>query len=947
MALKFLQEVAAFISSKYKGNYKDLVIIVPNRRAGLFLEKYLLSVTNKTTWAPRFFSIEDYIFEVLGFTKASSTDLVFELYEIYLKQNPVEKQSFDDFSNWGPRLINDFNDIDSYLSDFEVVFNFLSEARNLQKWNLDRPQLTEIESNYLKFYGQLKTYYLEFKAKLKKNSTAYPGMAIRMLVTDIKQYKMLGENFVIAGFNALSKAEEKLFKYLVSEYKAQIFWDVDNHYLTDFKQEAGKQIRKNLNDEQLKGNVIISNGFNTKKSISVNGVSGNYGMIKYAGKILEDLMSSKDFNPNDTAIILPDPDILFALLNSLPKNIKEMNITMSFPYKKSEAYDLIIRIIDLYDSASRINKSYSNSNTILLHHKALQKLINSPLFKQAYGQSLQRFIYKIKSENLNLITFNEAENIANQAGIKEDNPWAVLKTDSLDAISILNKISLFLELIQKNYSIESLSKELLILNHNIIKQLLQKVENHNVIQNLSTLKKLFKTLTSIKGIPFEGKPLAGLQIMGVLETRALDFKNIIYLSFNEGIFPQSSQFKSFILPEIRREYGLPMPLDDDAIMAYHFYRSIQKAENVTLIYNTISGKFGGGEMSRFAMQLTYELKKNHPEITLKENAINLPTPLQQQPSPIIIEKTQDIMDNLLLLGTASDKGFSPTSLTTYIACSLKFYFSKILKIKAQEEIEEELAVNTRGSAIHGTLEILYENEIKGLNKFDKEFYQRSLENYSSILDAQYKKYFKKGDTDHGYNLLFKTLDNKMIHNFLTAEIQNSMGITEVKCEEKLEHFFPLKSDGNTIKIRIHGLADRIDLHHGLRRIIDYKTGKVKSSDLNLDKGRSKEDKWENMFLKNSHPKAFQLLTYALIYNRMNGVNTPIIPIIAGLKAKDIYFHLKINESDIINEDILNTFEDDLLLLIQKIYDREIPFSQTEDLKTCKYCDYKTICNRDG
>ena len=942
MAKKFLQEVAEFISATYKNNYKDLVVIIPNRRAALFLEKYLKSLTTKTTWAPGFFSIEDFIFETTGYTKASSTDLVFELYEVYLKHNPKEQQSFDDFSTWGPRLIRDFNDIDAYLTDYEVVFNFLNEARNLQRWNLDRPQLTNLENNYIKFYGHLKTYYTDFKSRLRKLNLAYPGMAARELVSGFDKYNFDKNKYIIAGFNALTKAEENLFEYLVIQNKADIFWDADSYYLDDYKQEAGKFIRKNISNNHFQGKKIITKGFEENKEISIDGLTGDYAMIKYAGNILEEYSRKADFDPNDTAIILPDEELLFPLLNSLPSAIKEMNITMSYPFKKSEAYELIIRLMELYNSAARIQKTGHNSNDIFIYHKTVIKLLNTSLFKQIYGQGINLFLQRIKAENLTLISFRQAEELANETGMKDKNPWEILKTDTLDSKSVLENISSFLDFIEIQPQIKGLGHELLLLNQSIINQLLKKIENHDIIENISTLRNLYKTLTSLKGIPFEGKPLAGLQIMGVLETRALDFKNIIYLSFNEGVFPNSTQYRSFILPEIRREYGLPMPMDDDAIMAYHFYRSIQRAENVALIYNTIAGNMGGGEVSRFAMQLSHELKEYSTNLNLKENIIRLPNPEKHHIPVISINKTEKIITQLKEMVI---KGFSPTTLTNYMGCSLRFYFSKILGIKTPDEVEEEMAVNTRGNVIHKTLEIIYENEALGNNKFDETFFINALKNFPEILNAQYRKYFKKGDTEHGYNLLLKSLDNRMIKNFLKAEMKNSLGINDVTLEMQIEYSLPIDIGNEKLSIRIFGLADRVDIHRETRRIIDYKTGKIAASELKLD-GKNSEEKWENMFTKNSFPKAFQLLCYSLIYNRMHNSDLPVKPIIAGLKTKDIYYYLVVNDSEMIDKEVLNRFENDLIKLIQEIYNKDALFSQTDDKKVCKYCDYKTICNRD-
>jgi ATP-dependent helicase/DNAse subunit B len=321
----------------------------------------------------------------------------------------------------------------------------------------------------------------------------------------------------------------------------------------------------------------------------------------------------------------------------------------------------------------------------------------------------------------------------------------------------------------------------------------------------------------------------------------------------------------------------------------------------------------------------------------------MPPPVNTKSEPLIIDKTDEIYEKLLETGTGENKGFSPSSLSTYLSCSLKFYFSKILKISLPDEMEEEIAQNTRGSIIHDVLEEIYKTEAAGRNKFDDTFFDNALKNYNEILDRKYKKHYKKGDTEHGNNLLLKKLDSRMIEGFLNYDKKFSNGITGVICEQKLKTTLPVETRDGIKEITIKGYADRIDVLNGEKRIIDYKTGKAEAKDLNI--GDVGGENWEELFAGNKYSKAFQLLTYALIYTLQTGNGSPVTPMIAALKTKNIYFKLKINDDSRVDSEILDNFKAGLIDLLTEIYDKDIPFGQTDDIKQCTYCDYVNICNR--
>ncbi len=953
MAKKFLEEIADFILDKYKGNFEELTIILPNRRAGLFLEKYLQEKIDKPSWAPKLNSIDDFVFEITKYDKASSTDLIFELYEIYLSFEKESARSFEDFGSWGPKLLNDFNDIDMYLADYKVIFTYLKEARNLQKWNLDRPNISALEDNYLKFYHSLLIYYVKFKDRLKSLNIAYSGMAIRDLVESPLNYDFTSNKFLIAGFNALSTAEVKLFEFIMTHFESDIFWDADDYYLKNTNQEAGKYIRKNLNNNNLKGKLILSEELSSRvKKINISGLSSNYSQVKYVGKLLKDLISKENFNSKETAIVLADEELLFPLLNSLPKEVEDLNITMSYPFKKSMAYDLIINLFELYKVALRKKQlSSETEDYILIYHRNIAKILNSPLVKKAYYNNLTKLINFINDNN---ISYTTAENIlmfSKNLSFSDEELSLInsLKVENLSALTVLEAINKFLEILKGKLIFSELDGDLLSSNQIIINQLIIKLKKYPIIENISTLKKLYNSLTKMKGIPFEGEPLRRLQIMGILETRALDFKNIIYLSLNEGVIPKSNQFHSFILPEIRREYKLPMPYDDDAIYSYHFYRSLQRAENIELIYNKGENDLGSGEMSRFAKQLLYELKQQNQNISISNKIVKLPEPKKQKSKAIIINKSNEIYQQLLDLSTNPLRGFSPTSLNEFKTCGLKFYFSRILKIKPKDEVEEEIKVNTRGTIIHDTLDIIFreEAEAENSNKFDEDFFKRAKENYKKILFDRYKENFKNGDINHGNNLLLRKLDEKLVKDFFESEEINSLGIENVMTEQDLEYTIPIESQNEIIKVMLRGSADRIDSYKGVRRIIDYKTGKVDKNELNLDdKNILSSEKWANLFTNSKFDKPFQLLTYTLLYSRQFNYSLPISPIIIGLKSKSTHYPLIINNLNLISKEIIDNFENELINLLKEILNKNSAFKQTKEIKNCKNCDFIKICHKD-
>lgn len=936
MEKKFLEVIAEKILALSATELANLIVILPNKRSIIFLQKYISRMATKTTWLPEIYSIEDYIFKFSRLGKATNSDLLFELYETYLQMGITSEKSFEDFGTFGPGLLKDFNEIDNYLADAEIVFTFLKEARTLQKWNPNSTLNGNFEENYLNFYLSLKDYYKNFKAKLFSQNIAYYGMAIRHLVENNEEILSKKNRYFIVGFNATTKAEQKLFELLTIEKEAITFIDSDAYYLSDQKQEAGKDIRNLLKNTKLNIILVKTDNFSNKE-INIKGLTGEYSMAKYAAQIIKKWIKEPDFDQSETAIILPDEELLFPLISSLTNEIKDINITMSYPFRKTSGYDLIVKAFEIYESAHRY---YSSNNKITFHHHSISNLLKNNIFQSAFYDFSRIIQAEMKNKNISYLDINIVKSIMkNNSARKQSIPDYIFELNDFSGTCIISKIIKLINHIVELSNLDDFNQKILLENKEILRRLQDKLIHYQLDENAIILKKIIIEMALMNGIPFEGKPLAGLQIMGTLETRAIDFKRIIYLSFNEGQFPKSSQFRSFILPEIRYHFGLPMPVDEESIAAYHFYRSIQRAEKTELLYNTSTGALGGGEMSRFGRQLKIELNSE----IVTESIIELPKPKKTINQNIEYFKSNSVIEKLLKIAS-KNHGFSPTALSTYLSCSLKFYFRYILNIKALNEIEEEIAYNTRGLAIHNTLEILYKNEAQTNNKFDDNFFEYALKNYKIFLARAYEEAFKNGDTEHGYNLILKKLDEKLLENFIFRDKNYSNSTKELLVEQKLSGSLDFEYEGKTIEINFSGTADRIDYHNGIRRIIDYKTGTVKQGELILHSAGENSEIWYKIFIEGKFQKTFQLMMYSFLYQQINPKETSILPAIAALKNTQVFYELKPKDS-LIGVEIIDEFKIELKKLIESIFDRKIPFSQTNQTESCRNCEFIKVCNR--
>ncbi len=954
----FLEKTVKYLYQKYGNGISELCIVLPNRRAGLFLKTHFSNHLKKTFWSPEIYATEDFVALLSGLEIVDTTTLMFELYETVKQVNKIKTENFDDFSKWGQILLNDINEIDRYLVDASQLFGNLSDIKELETWSLNKEEtLTDFQKQYLSFWQSLGNYYFDFTNRLLGKHLTYQGLAYKLVAANVVERvnKYNWKKVIFAGFNALNKAEEQLIEKLLNNGTAEIIWDTDSYYVNDSRQEAGKFIRKYLHHTGFKripgvNTVIDENLFASQnKHITIIGAAKNIAQAKVAGNLISSL-HKEHTNMQNTALVLADENLLFPVLHSLPEQLEDINVTMGYPLKNTTVAGYFEIIFNLHLNAIKLNqgrKKYS------FYHKDLLKLLSHPyssvlLFNTNHQDAVKPIIKTLQDKNIVFAAFSTLEKI-----IEEQQPdilevlmplfrhWKT-PADGISCICYLIdtlKNSIIAQQKGETKNNTNLELEYLFAFTKIIKRIQALMLDYpDSITEVKTLQSIFNQIVKSTTLPFYGEPLMGLQIMGMLETRTLDFENVILLSCNEDILPSGKTVNSFIPHELKKYFGLPTYADKDAIFAYHFYRLLQRAKNSYLLYNTESDALGSGERSRFLTQLAYELPKINPCTIIEERLVNIPAEVNNAGNIITIKKTEAVMKKLENIAAY---GISPSLLNKYRNCSLQFYFHAIAGLKETEEVEETIGADVLGNTIHEVLETLYRPFVeKKINPSDIKEFKKLVE---ELTIAAFGKEYSKEEISYGKNLLTVRIAIKFISNFLDAEVKSvseheALGTPLII--KALEHPLETQVVINGQAIKLYGKVDRIDSVGSRTRIIDYKTGFVDNAELKL------ED-WNTIRTESSLAKSFQLLMYAFLYQKMNPhINENILSGIvsfrqlsAGLKT------VKINNEDILDINVLNTFEDQLLYLLSELYSAEIEFKQTNRIENCEYCSFKGICNR--
>lgn len=926
MDASFLSKLAEELLNNNSSSLHLTNIVLPNKRAKIFLIEELKRQSSTTFLAPKIISIEMLIEEISQLRTLDNIELLFEFYIVYLENTEKSKQQdFEKFSSWAVTLIQDFNEIDRYLIKQTEIFSYLLDIERIKHWTPNVNNQSKLIENHLDFWKLMPFYYQKFTEHLLNKKVGYQGLLYRKASENCLAFAKKTEvtTFVFAGFNALNASEETIIKCLLEHNKASVFWDIDAVFLKDEFHDAGLFLRRIKNSwKHFETHPFnwITDAFSSDKNIEVIGTPKSIGQAKIAGKIIEKIVFENKSLEN-TAIVLSEENILIPVLNALPVEVENLNITMGYPSKNNPAQILIYKLFQLHLNAQNRNKKQS-----VFYYKEVLEILNNPLIVSSIQAN--EVVKIIKNSNLTFITSNRLDELFSKYDLINNELVHHLFFDwNVSVNEILEKLKSILIYIKTHLSNQNeqdkVTKAFVFSIYNVVLKITNYYESYKNIENLEILFTIFKQVIDQAQVSFEGEPLKGLQIMGILESRVLDFENVIITSLNEGKLPGGKSNNSFIPYDVKLEKGLPTYKERDAIFTYHFYRLLQRAKNVYLLYNTHSEGIDAGEKSRFITQLVIEHLPNHNFKKVFYNAIKPDTIYQ----PIEVIKTQPILDRLEEIATG--KGFSPSSLTNYLRNPIQFYYQRILGVSDNEEVEENVALNTLGTIIHEVLEKMYA-PFKGKNiQIQVSDIDVMIQNIEAITIEKFKDVYKEGEIKKGKNLIAFEVAKRNIYNFLIQEKQNiEIGDELFILSLEKEHSAEIVHPNLPFPIRIAGKVDRIELRNNTIRIIDYKTGKVEANKLKINT-------FEGLTLDLANDKIIQLLCYALMFqeNPLKGNYNVEVGIFSfkNMKAGFLPFTFGkgrgvVGETFITTEFLAN-FKEELVILIQEILNPAISFKE--------------------
>jgi len=946
----FLYDVALYVKEKYEDNLHRAAIVFPNRRAALFFGKYLAGLYKDPVWAPSFLTISDLMNQLAGLKLTDNLAVIAKLYHIY-KEKTGSGETFDDFYPWGEIMLADFDEIDKYKVNPQMLFQnivdykafsdpsgHLSEEQVIliqQFWDSFNAEPSTEQEKFLALFKALPNIYKTLTHKLLEDGVGYEGFVYRQASVNFeKQAHILTEQYnsiIFTGFAAINTCEYELFHFLQKKRAATFFWDYDDSWIDNKNHEASKFVNKYRMEFPMPEDFrsSFSHLYHTRKAFTTWAVPSNTGQAQVTASVLEDMDISK--NPEQTAVILTDENLLLPLLYALPDKVEDVNITMGYPLKISPAYSLYESLFALADDKNIRREG----DKYFFYHKPVLSILRHELIGQFTGTFGTDLINIISNQNLiyveqEVFTHHQllggifqvaATPEAYQNQIYEITRQLLSLILSSDNEGIQHK-SLVVDMVSNIYVTIQRLNDLL-------------VENKIELAKITYIKLLRKALSGIT-VPFSGEPLKGLQVMGILETRNLDFKNLIMLSMNEDVFPRSVEGASFIPYSLRKAYQLTTPEHSDALYAYHFYRLIQRSKNIHLIYNSVNSGLQSGEKSRYLYQLIYDEKL---KINQKNQHFDISLP---EIKPILVPKSNEILQKLNVYAKEnSGRYLSPSAMNTYLDCRLKFYFRYVAGIREKNEIKEEMDQAVLGEVLHKVLENLYTPFLgKVIQKKDLEAMLMDEELSKAVDSALTEILLENKSTFHvtGINIVKKEVLKKFVALIIKYD-KKLVPFTISGLENKVNA--PLHTaKGNTAYFK--GSIDRVDVKGGTLRIVDYKTGRSKTPAKDISQLTSREN-------KNRNTHQFQVFLYCLLYQEQYKPVQPCSPAVYYIRnlMDPAFDSVCLIEKQRIRDFnlVADSFREGFEMILDEIFDPEIPFDQTEDLTKCQYCEFIKICHR--
>ena len=954
----FLQLVAHDLYTKIGNDLSRTVLVFPNKRANLFFNEYLAEESDQPIWSPAAMSISD-LLQKLSVQKAGDPiRLVCELYKVF-KEETESRETLDDFYFWGELLISDFDDVDKNMVDADKLFSNLQDLKNLmddyefldeeqeeairqffQNFSIERR--TELKEKFISLWDKLGIIYHRYREKLAELGIAYEGMLYRNVIEQLDTDRLKYDKYVFVGFNVLNKVEKEFFQKLQKAGKAMFYWDYDLFYIQRIsKHEAGEFIKRNLIDFPNELPESYFDIFRKPKKIRYISASTENAQARFLPEWVKATQThtTQIVSEKENAIVLCNEALLLPVLHSIPQDVQNVNITMGFPLAQTPVYSFINAAMELQTNGYR-------PDTGRFTYEAVSKILKHPYTRQLsdHATRLERELTKtnrfyplpseLKKDGFLTILFTPQSNIRELC----DYLLRLIKSISI----LYRKEGEYDDIFNQLY------RESIFQSHLKINRLYSLIESGELSVRTDTLKRLITKVLTASNIPFHGEPAIGLQIMGVLETRNLDFRNLIMLSLNEGQLPKAGGESSFIPYNLRKAFGMTTIEHKNAVYAYYFYRLIQRAENITLLYNTSSDGLNRGEESRFMLQLLVE---GPHEITREY--------LEAGQSPkntleIQIEKTPEILRRLYrAYDTAQPESviLSPSALNTYLDCRLRFYYRYVAGLKTPDEVSAEIDSALFGTIFHLSAQLAYTDLTANGKMIQREDLERLLRDEIKLqgyVDQAFKQeLFKVAPEEKPEYNGVQLINSKVIVSYLKQLLRNDLQYTPfemVAMEKKVSEKITIQTALGPLTLRLGGTIDRMDAKEGTLRIVDYNTGGSPKIPANIEQLFTPSETRPNYI--------FQTFLYAAIMSRKQPLMVAPALLYIHRAASESYSpviemgeprkpKIPVNNFAFFEDE----FRERLQALLEEIFDEKELFTQTEDMKKCAYCDFKVICKR--
>lgn len=934
--MKFIDQISHFIK-KNDFDLRNLTVILPSERATKYLTQSLFTCYGKPIFSPEIITIDRWV-KTHSLPIIDKTRLLLYLFEMYLETDEGKDAAFEEFLTWGTIVLSDFDDIDRYMLDHEQVFKNLKAIKELESWQIDEENFSASQLKFMEFWDRLPKYYGELHKKLQAKNTITAGLAYRKLAenTTVVLSGNEKQHYIFAGFNALSKSELRIIKNLLIQKKASFLVDADIYYYENKIHEAGAFIRKNLDFLEIGKPEIIGDHLRDKNLVlNVVECAQHTGQVKVAATELSNLSPAE---LDSTLVLLADETLISSMVKNIPVSVGKANITLGLPLSQTPIKTWVELIFDIQE-----NKSRFKSNAI--YYKDLQRIINHVFTLGAINREEKRILVTLEQETIRKNkVFQNCEKL--DLGTQTQRILELITQDwdqdwkkAMEVIRSLNKILLELLPITNEFerNIIQVFDESLLEFEQILKEGIPKIA-------LRSFKLLFFQHWGGKSIAYHGNPIQGLQVMGLLETRLLDFEHLIIIGLNEGKLPNTNVLNSVIPMDLRYGLGLPSLREKQGLFAHHFYRLLHKCKTFTATYTTAVEQISSNEASRYLLQLELELANYTKKVELKKHFYSVPFPELQVLPATIVAKQEEI---IIRLDTFFDRSISASGLNKYITCPLDFYYRYIVEFGEEKAVEEDLESNTFGSLIHKTLELLFQ-PLAQLDKkgepvtpapknLEIKDVEKMLINYKGILHQEFLNYFN-GDEQlflKGKNLLSYEMAMKITKNTLLAEKRfleketELVFIEQVEAEMSIAVEIQIKDEKRIINFK--GYIDRIDKIGSKYRVIDYKTGKVTDKDVEF---KVSEDGIKASFASSKH--SLQLALYSIFFKEKYKV-LPDIAAIYSLVNLTKPFKLKFKNKNGL-EDFPELFKELVEEVISEIYDLDMPFEHNSNSKYCNFCD---------